>query len=256
LDSFWINYGVTQHIKPGHVQWLIPFAVQLIPGGIFLAGIPFFVRESPRWLVTRNRRDEAIKNLCFIRGLDPEDPYIINEVNEIDVQVEHDRTAVGTGFFAPFRQLFGKGFLFRRMLITTSLFMWQNGTGINAVNYYSPTIFKVRLLPLLLSLESIFSLSSSFLCSLPLSFPPFSPFSRPPLPSPQSIRLRTVELTRFLPPCSPSVSPEPRLPSSRPVSSVSSRPSSPSFGASSSLTATVVAASFVLLPPPFLLARN
>jgi len=28
------------------------------------------------------------------------------------------------------------------MLLGTSLFMWQNGTGINAINYYSPTIFK------------------------------------------------------------------------------------------------------------------
>ncbi|GAA5857978.1 hypothetical protein JCM8547_006646 [Rhodosporidiobolus lusitaniae] len=142
LVGFWINYGVSENVKPGFSQWLIPFAVQLIPGGLFAAGIPFFIRESPRWLITRGRRDEAIKNLCFIRGLDPEDPYIINEVNEIDVQVEHDRTAVGSGFWAPFRQVFGKGFLFRRMLITTTLFVWQNGTGINAVNYYSPTIFK------------------------------------------------------------------------------------------------------------------
>ncbi|GAA6024948.1 hypothetical protein JCM10207_001443 [Rhodosporidiobolus poonsookiae] len=142
LVGFWINYGVSQNLPSGTVQWLTPFAVQLIPGGLFLLGIPFFVRESPRWLITRGKRDQAIKNLCWIRGLDASDSYIINEVNEIDVQVEHDRTAVGSGFFAPFRQVFGKGFLFRRMLITTSLFIWQNGTGINAVNYYSPTIFK------------------------------------------------------------------------------------------------------------------
>ncbi|GAA5998706.1 hypothetical protein JCM5350_001442, partial [Sporobolomyces pararoseus] len=142
LVGFWINYGVTQHIPSSRKQWLIPFAVQLIPGGIFLAGIPFFIKESPRWLITRNRRDEAVKNLCYIRNLSPQEPYLINEMNEIDVQVEHDRTAVGTGFWAPFRQVFGKGFLFRRMLITTSLFIWQNGTGINAINYYSPTFFK------------------------------------------------------------------------------------------------------------------
>ncbi|GAA6024776.1 hypothetical protein JCM10207_005582 [Rhodosporidiobolus poonsookiae] len=142
LVGFWINYGVSQNLPSGTVQWLTPFAVQLIPGGLFLLGIPFFVRESPRWLITRGKRDQALKNLCWIRGLDASDSYIINEVNEIDVQVEHDRTAVGSGFFAPFRQVFGKGFLFRRMLITTSLFIWQNGTGINAVNYYSPTIFK------------------------------------------------------------------------------------------------------------------
>ncbi|EMS21278.1 quinate permease [Rhodotorula toruloides] len=142
LVGFWINYGVSENIPSSHKQWLIPFAVQLIPGALFAIGIPFFVRESPRWLITRGRRSEALKNLCYIRKLQPEDAYIINEMNEIDVQVEHDRTAVGEGFWAPFRQVFGKGFLFRRMLITTSLFIWQNGTGINAVNYYSPTIFK------------------------------------------------------------------------------------------------------------------
>ncbi|GAA5890071.1 hypothetical protein JCM5296_004760 [Sporobolomyces johnsonii] len=107
LVGFWINYGVPWHIKPGHVQWLISFAVQLIPGGLFALGLPFFIKESPRWLITRDRRDEAIKNLCYIRRLSPEDAYIINEMNEIDVQVEHDRTAVGTGFWAPFRQSIG-----------------------------------------------------------------------------------------------------------------------------------------------------
>ncbi|GAA5852824.1 hypothetical protein JCM9279_006196 [Rhodotorula babjevae] len=142
LVGFWINYGVTKHIAPGTTQWLTPFAVQLIPGGLFALGIPFFIRESPRWLMQRGKRDAAVKNLCFIRNLSPEDPYIINEINEIDIQAEHDRTAVGTGFWAPIRHLFSTGHLFRRMLVVSSLFIWQNGTGINAINYYSPTIFK------------------------------------------------------------------------------------------------------------------
>ncbi|GAA5889871.1 hypothetical protein JCM6882_004347 [Rhodosporidiobolus microsporus] len=142
LVGFWINYGVTENIAPSHAQWLIAFAVQLVPGGLFAIGIPFFVRESPRWLITKGRRDQAIRNLCYIRNLLPEDPYVVNEMNEIETQVERDRTAVGDGFFDPFRQVFGKGYLFKRMLITTSLFIWQNGAGINAVNYYSPTIFK------------------------------------------------------------------------------------------------------------------
>jgi len=32
--------------------------------------------------------------------------------------------------------------LIKRLLIGASLFAWQNGTGINAINYYSPTIFQ------------------------------------------------------------------------------------------------------------------
>ncbi|ORY49733.1 MFS quinate transporter QutD [Leucosporidium creatinivorum] len=142
LVGFWINYGITQHIGPSTKQWIIPFAVQLIPGGLFAIGIPLFIKESPRWLISRNRRDEAIKNLSYLRKLDAQEPYIIEEINAIDIQVEHDATAVGTGFWAPFRQVFGRWHLARRLIIVTTLFLHQNGTGINAINYYSPTIFK------------------------------------------------------------------------------------------------------------------
>lgn len=176
------NYGIGQHIGPSHKQWFIPFAVQvrcplslsplrsasfaslplllgqlltyphapqLIPGGLFAIGL-LFIKESPRWLITRNRRDEAIKNLCYIRKLEPNDQYIIEEINvshlrpctartelkltvplsqAIDIQREHDSTAVGRGFFAPFKQVFTQRHLLRRLIIVTTLFMWQNGTG-------------------------------------------------------------------------------------------------------------------------------
>ena len=128
LDSITSSCLTSQHCPQ-------PFAVQLIPGGLFAIGIPFFVKESPRWLISRGRRDEAIKNLCYLRKLEYNDPYMVQEVNDIDLQVENDRTAVGSGFFAPIRHLFSRGYLFRRMLCTASLFMWQNGTGINAINY-------------------------------------------------------------------------------------------------------------------------
>lgn len=125
LVGFWLPYGVSTNLTPNRTQWLIPFAIQLLPGGLFVIGIPF-IQESPRWLMSRGRRDAAIKNLCYLRNLSPEDSYIIEEVNQIDVQLEHDRTAVGVGFWAPFRQVFGRAYLFKRLLIVTSLFIFQN----------------------------------------------------------------------------------------------------------------------------------
>ena len=136
--------------RSGFVQWFIPFAVQLIPGGLFAIGVPLFLKESPRWLMSRNRREEAIENLCaslvllssfasrsnrlfhtqYLRQLDRNDPYIVEEINMIDIQIEHDITAVGPGFWGPFRQLFTNWHLTKRLLICTSLFIWQNGTGI------------------------------------------------------------------------------------------------------------------------------
>ncbi|RWA03078.1 hypothetical protein EKO27_g12026 [Xylaria grammica] len=139
LVGFWINYGVNLHIPPTHTQWLIPFAVQLIPGGLLFFGA-LWIKESPRWLIANGKRDEGIANLCWMRNLSPNDIYIIEEVGSIDEDVEKYRREVGAGFWKPFASL--KLARVRwRFFLGTSLFFWQNGSGINAINYYSPTVF-------------------------------------------------------------------------------------------------------------------
>jgi hypothetical protein len=83
-------------------QWQIPFAVQLIPGGLLLAGA-FWLKESPRWLYSKGRRDEGLKNLCWIRKLESNDIYMVEEVAAIDAAIEHQASTMGMGFFAPFK---------------------------------------------------------------------------------------------------------------------------------------------------------
>jgi hypothetical protein len=48
----------------------------------------------------------------------------------------------GSGFLSPFRAVFTDKKMLWRLFLTSSLFAFQNGTGINAINYYSPTVFK------------------------------------------------------------------------------------------------------------------
>lgn len=140
LVGFWINYGVNTTMPPSHTQWLIPFAVQLIPAGLLLVGV-FWIRESPRWLLSKGRRDEGLANLCWIRNLNASDIYIVEEVNYIDEELERYRTEVGAGFWKPFAALKIRKVQWR-FFLGSMLFLWQNGSGINAINYYSPTIFK------------------------------------------------------------------------------------------------------------------
>jgi len=140
LVGFWINYGLSETMAPSHTQWIIPFAVQLIPAGLLLVGA-FFIKESPRWLFSKHRREEALKNLCWIRGLEPNDIYIVEEVAMLDAALE-EQSVHGEGFWAPFKAVGRSRKIQWRFLLGGLLFMWQNGSGINAINYYSPTVFK------------------------------------------------------------------------------------------------------------------
>jgi sugar porter (SP) family MFS transporter len=140
LVGFWINYGVNTTLAPTRSQWLIPFAVQLIPGGLLFLGI-FWIKESPRWLFANGKREEAMKVLCWIRKLEPTDQYILEEVQYIDRDIERFETEVGKGFWKPFVALKQRKVQWR-FLLGGLLFAFQNGSGVNSINYYSPTVFR------------------------------------------------------------------------------------------------------------------
>jgi len=127
-------------MAPSHSQWLIPFAVQLIPGGLLLIG-SLWIKESPRWLFQKGDREQALANLYWIRNLPADDIYIVEEVAAIDAGIEYERIHVGAGFWKPFVALKDRKVLWR-FFLGGMLFLWQNGSGINAINYYSPTVFK------------------------------------------------------------------------------------------------------------------
>ncbi|KAL3457446.1 general substrate transporter [Aspergillus heterothallicus] len=140
LVGFWINYGVEMHMAPTHQQWIIPFAVQIIPAGLLFIGA-LWIKESPRWLFLKGRRTKAMQNLTWIRQLDETDIYITEEVAAIDQALEEQIATVGIGFWKPFKALGGRPAIMYRLFLGCMLFFWQNGSGINAINYYSPTIF-------------------------------------------------------------------------------------------------------------------
>jgi hypothetical protein len=124
-------------MAPSHEQWIIPFAVQLIPAGMLMAGC-FLIRESPRWMFMRGKREGAIKNLCWLRNLPADHKYIQEEIAAIDWAIEDQANAIGLGFWQPFKAIFTNRRVLYRLLLGGSLFMWQNGTGINVRRFPRP----------------------------------------------------------------------------------------------------------------------
>ncbi|KAI4718882.1 quinate permease [Aureobasidium sp. EXF-10727] len=141
LVGFWINYGIAETLPSNHKQWIIPFAVQLIPGGLLALGA-IWLKESPRWLFSKGKREQGVKNLLWIRNLPADNFYIVEEISFIEAALEHQKSSVGLGFFDPFKAVFKSRSLQWRVFLGTTLFIFQNGSGINAINYYSPTVFK------------------------------------------------------------------------------------------------------------------
>nr|QFR37125.1 MFS transporter [Cyberlindnera americana] len=139
--GFFIAYGVSDTIKESFKQWYIPFAVQLIPAGLYIIGVSFLI-ETPRWLVGKGRDEEALKNLCWLRNLNEEDEYIQWEFNNMKEEIEVQKRTVGLGFTDPFRELARKPSILKRLFISAGLYVLQDLYGIQSINYYSPTIFK------------------------------------------------------------------------------------------------------------------
>ncbi|WLF78752.1 hypothetical protein PVL30_002495 [Lodderomyces elongisporus] len=142
LVGFWINYGVDSTLPEGKSQWYIPFAIQLIPSGLFLLG-SIFMKESPRWLMQVGKYEKAVENLTWFRQLPETDEYIIYEINQCKESIEEQRAKVGLGIMDPFYEVFFRNWnLLYRLFITVMLFLFCNFMGIQAINYYSPKLFK------------------------------------------------------------------------------------------------------------------
>ena len=141
--GFWVNYGVNQNISPeGDKQWHIPVAVQLVPAGILIITMIPMV-ESPRWLMSKGRKQASAKALSWIRNLPQGHPYLAAELAAIDHGVQEEIGA--TNSERDWRQILielKQPTVRRRLLLSCGLMLGQNFTGINAINYYSPTIFE------------------------------------------------------------------------------------------------------------------
>ncbi|KAK7190109.1 hypothetical protein DPSP01_007948 [Paraphaeosphaeria sporulosa] len=138
LIAYWVDFGC--QYGPDDLTWRFPIAFQIVFGLVVLI-VPFWLPESPRWLLTRDRADEATKVVAALRGLptDHEETTL-----QITIIVDSIRASGHHGGITPFSALFtgGKTQHFRRMMLGASSQLFQQVGGCNAVIYFFPLLFE------------------------------------------------------------------------------------------------------------------
>ncbi|KAI9926071.1 hypothetical protein MW887_004532 [Aspergillus wentii] len=139
--GFWINYAVERTLPSTSSQWITPFAVQLIPAGLLLLGL-VFLPDSPRWMAKARGREGAIATLSRLRGLPAAHKAVQDEVRDIFHQLEvEEESTHGHRKLAGLRELMQPG-IRNRLALGVAIMVFFQMAGSNAINYYSPRIFR------------------------------------------------------------------------------------------------------------------
>lgn len=136
-----ITAGAFSYDHENGWRWMLALAA--VPAIVQFFGF-MFMPESPRWLIRRQRDDEALIALKRIRG--PKNPYVLREFdkirqNQLELTVQEDRRREQKRniFVAIMRKTATR----RALLIGCLLQAIQQLAGINTVMYYTATIIEM-----------------------------------------------------------------------------------------------------------------
>ncbi len=130
LLAFLSNYLISQ-ANLGANDWRWMLGVVAVPAAVFFV-LLLVIPESPRWLVAKGRLDEA-RCLFGRLGGDTEDVAAEVEAIRASLALEHHR--VEEPFF---RRQYRKP-----ILLAVAIAMFNQLSGVNALWYYTPAIFKM-----------------------------------------------------------------------------------------------------------------
>ena len=134
---YWIDYAFSTHA--GSYAWRVPVILQcvfLFPMLLIVAIIP----EIPRWLAAHNRSEESLSVLRRLKGHSIDDQAVVSLHNDI-VRAVEEEGAMNAGS----RKTLLKADRIhsrRRLVIACAIQACQQLGGINAIIYYSSTLFR------------------------------------------------------------------------------------------------------------------
>lgn len=112
----------------------------MFAGLIFI--LTFFQKESPRYLVKRNKFEKALENLSKIRGLPTDHPYVLDELNAVKTSHEHEMEAtMGLGWFGVLKEAVLVRSNLYRLYLAFSVQILSQWSGAGSITVYAPQFF-------------------------------------------------------------------------------------------------------------------
>ncbi|MGA2620470.1 MAG: sugar porter family MFS transporter [Thermoguttaceae bacterium] len=150
LLAFLSNYLISQ-ANLGANDWRWMLGVVAVPAAIFFV-LLLFIPESPRWLVAKGRIDEARR---IFGSLGSDTGHVEEEVEAIRTSLALEHHRVEEPFF---RRQYRKP-----ILLAVAIAMFNQLSGVNALWYYAPAIFRMAgagareamLLPIVLGIVNL-----------------------------------------------------------------------------------------------------
>lgn len=130
LLAFFSNYLIAG-LNLGGNEWRWMFGVEAAPAAMFFF-LLFLTPQSPRWLVAKGRVDEARRELG---RLGTDSGNVGEEIQAIQASLDLDHHTVAEPFFQPKYRT--------PILLAVAIAMFNQLSGINALMYYAPSIFKM-----------------------------------------------------------------------------------------------------------------
>ncbi|CAI8491917.1 unnamed protein product [Hanseniaspora opuntiae] len=131
------NYGTKQYSDSNSGQWRVAVGLCFAWALLMMGGITF-VPESARFLVQKDRIEDARKTLSILNKVPGDDPLLQSELDSIVAAVEAERLAGE----ASFKELFAtKTKVFQRLVMGVMIQSLQQLTGDNYFFYYGTLVF-------------------------------------------------------------------------------------------------------------------
>jgi len=136
LIMFFLSYGCS--FVPGPASFRLAWGLQAVPAVPLLISL-FFFPESPRWLASKSRWDDALNVLALLHGSgDITNPVVVaefEEVKEAEMINEQAKELNWLGLF--------KGRQLKRTIAGVFAQLWQQLLGGNVMMYYIVYVFQM-----------------------------------------------------------------------------------------------------------------